>query len=265
MSIREILIELAFVKESYEKILYRIEKELEEMPEGGLGCKQIGRHAYYYHYTKGKDGKVIQRYLPEEEEKLATTLKRKRFMQLSVKRLRIGVKAIGIFLKTFLIYDPDEILAELPASFRCLAYKADSNGGNTDWAYEKYETNELYKDGLVYGTVGGLMVRSKSEAIIAGLLESYDIPFRYEAALKLEGKTYYPDFTIMRPRDNNILYWEHFGMMDDEEYASRAERKLAVYRKNSILPLNQLITTYETAKTPLNAQDIQSILKAFLL
>ena len=265
MNIKEIMIELKAVKESYEEILNRIEEEIEQMPEGGLSCKRIGRHTYFYHYTKSEDGKGIQRYLPKEEEKFAATLKRKRFLQLSIKRLRIGIKAIGIFLKTFLIYDPDEILAELPVAFRCQGYKTDSSGDDMDWANVEYEKNEMYKDRLVYGTVGGLMVRSKSEAIIVGLLEGHNIPFRYEAALKLGGTVYYPDFTILRPRDKKILYWEHFGMMDDEEYALRAEHKLAMYRKNSIFPWNQLISTYETAKTPLDARDIQSIIKAFLL
>jgi hypothetical protein len=265
MNIKKLLAELSAVKELYEAILQRIEEEMDKMPEGSLNCKRIGACTYFYHYTRDKDGNKIQRYLPEEEERFAATLKRKRFLQLSIKRLRISIKAIGVFLKTFIIYDPDEILAKLPAAFRDIGYKADGSGVSMDWDNAEYEKNELYKDGLVYGTVGGLMVRSKSEAIIAGFLEACNIPFRYEAALKLGERVYYPDFTIMRPRDNKILYWEHFGMMDDEEYVLRAERKLAVYRKYDILPLNQLITTYETAKAPLNVNDIRSIINAFII
>ena len=44
----------------------------------------------------------------------------------------------------------------------------------------------------------GLSVESKSESIIASQLERYNIPFRYEALLQLEGQIYYPDFTILR-------------------------------------------------------------------
>lgn len=264
MGIERILAELSTIKKIYEIILSHVEEEMGQMPEGSLNCKRIGACTYFYHYTKDKRGKGNQRYLPEEEVQLAETLKRKRFLQLSIKRLRISIKAIGIFLKTFSIFDPDEIIAELPVAFCGLRYRADCSD-NMDWGNVEYEKNQMYPERLVYGTVGGLLVRSKSEAIIAGLLEAAGISFRYEAELKLGEKVYYPDFTIMRSGDKKILYWEHFGMMDDEEYALRAERKLAVYRKNDILPLNQLITTYETAETPLNARDIQKIINAFLL
>ncbi len=203
--------------------------------------------------------------MSEKDKELKVLLIRKVFLINSMKRLRHCIKAVESFLESPFPYDPDEILAELPAAFQGLGYKPENADNNMDWGNVKYEKNELYKDGLVYGTVGGLMVRSKSEAIIAGLLEAAGIPFRYEGALKLEEKTYYPDFTIMRPRDNKIIYWEHFGLIEDDEYVAKMERKLAVYRRNEILPLNQLITTYETSKTPINAQDIQSIINAFLL
>ena len=161
-------------------------------------------------------------------------------------------------------YSATDILSELPVASSAIGYTMQKDDC-IDWEKEEYDTSKLYPEMIMYETINGLKVRSKSEAIIAGLLESNKIPFRYEAVLSIDEKTYYPDFTILRPRDKKILYWEHFGMMDDEEYALRAEHKLAMYRKNSIFPWNQLISTYETAKTPLDARDIQSIIKAFLL
>lgn len=54
----------------------------------------------------------------------------------------------------------------------------------------------------------GVYYRSKSEAAIAAMLTSYDIPFKYEVRLNLQNRTFYPDFYIKRPRDGKIFIWE---------------------------------------------------------
>ncbi|MFA5634783.1 MAG: hypothetical protein WC977_02650 [Anaerovoracaceae bacterium] len=249
---------------NYRELIIRFEEELKRMPEGSLNCKRKNGFVYFYHYIAAGNGERKLRYISRNEDQLITNLNRKRFIQLSITRLRNNVRALERFLKVFRPYSATDILSELPVASSAIGYTMQKDDC-IDWEKEEYDTSKLYPERLMYGTINGLKVRSKSEAIIAGLLESNKIPFRYEAVLSIDEKTYYPDFTILRPRDKKILYWEHFGMMDDEEYALRAEHKLAMYRKNSIFPWNQLISTYETAKTPLDAQDIQSIIKAFLL
>ena len=93
---------------------------------------------------------------------------------------------------------------------------------------EPFDRNEMYPDGLIHRTLGGKIVRSKSEMIIAGILEANDVPFRYEAALNLGNHTYYPDFTILTPGRGELLFWEHFGMMSDEEYEFSAYKKMYI-------------------------------------
>ncbi len=257
--------------ECLEKLIIQFEKELVSLPQGGLCRKIIRGRQYLYHYKRSESNPetFVQKFLSKEDGKLKQGIKRRHFIEKSLPLLYRNLDAIKDFLEMYNIFDPSDVVLSLPGVYADIDYSMYSFGGEDGcamgWGDAEYEKNEQYKDGLVYGTVGGLMVRSKSEAIIAGLLEATNIPFRYEAALKLGENVYYPDFTIMRPRDNKILYWEHFGMMDDKEYALRAEYKLAVYRENCIFPWNQLITTYETAKAPLNAQDIQSVIKAVLL
>lgn len=62
----------------------------------------------------------------------------------------------------------------------------------SDWADSPYEKNTNYPEGLKFETNFGLYVRSKSESMIAMMLHTYHIPFRYECALELGGlrKTY---------------------------------------------------------------------------
>lgn len=256
-------------KEILSKLISRFEREVKYLPEGGLCRKVIKGKPYLYHCTESETGTFVQSYISNEDNELKNALKRKRFIQCSLPYLRNNIKIIDAFLKKYRPYSPSEIIESLPKAYEgldyCINYYDIGENESSLWSKEDYVRNELYPDGKIHGTINGLKVRSKSEAIIAGLLEVNSIPFRYEAALYLGEKVYYPDFTILRPRDNKILYWEHFGMADDEEYSFSMNKKMTIYRKHGIVPWNQLITTYEVEKGSSDAQDIQSIINAFIL
>ena len=135
----------------------------------------------------------------------------------------------------------------------------------SDWTTTPYEKNTNHPEGLKFKTINGYYVRSKSELIIANILISNNIPFRYECALNLGGVTIYPDFTIMHPKTKQIFYWEHFGMIDNPSYASGANSKLHTYISNEIYPTINLITTYETKGYPLNISMVEEIIKYYFL
>lgn len=109
------------------------------------------------------------------------------------------------------------------------------------------------------------MVRSKSEALIAMSLYSHNIPFRYEAALQIGAGIIYPDFTIRHPASGKIIYWEHFGLMDDSSYRQRTVSKLQFYISHGYIPNIHLITTYETRENPLGTDEIERIIAAQFL
>ena len=81
--------------------------------------------------------------------------------------------------------------------------------------------------------------------------------------MKLGRRTYYPDFTIKHPRTGKIYYWEHFGMMDDEEYIKKACSKLQVYALNGIVPSVNLIMTFETSENPLGAEEVMELIEKY--
>lgn len=84
------------------------------------------------------------------------------------------------------------------------------------------------EDGRGHGTLADVMVRSKSEVIIANMLHERGIPFRYEEPLYgPDGSFYLPDFTITwRGSD---YYWEHVGLLSRPEYRAHWEKKRAWY------------------------------------
>lgn len=74
----------------------------------------------------------------------------------------------------------------------------------------------------------------------------------------------YPDFTFLSPRTGQEIYWEHEGMMDKQEYARSAVRKIELYMKNGIYPGERLILTFETEQSMLNQKILESLAERYL-
>lgn len=114
-------------------------------------------------------------------------------------------------------------------------------------------------------TENNIHVRSKSELLIANELEKLKIPFHYEYPLKLSSNICYPDFTCFNLRTRKVFYWEHFGMMDNNEYVQKTIQKLHLYQENNILPGKNFIITFENQTIPLSTKSIMKIIKTYLL
>lgn len=108
---------------------------------------------------------------------------------------------------------------------------------------------------LVYLTENGELVRSKSEWIIADKLKAAGIKYQYEQPLMLDGIERYPDFTIRDEDAGTVWYWEHNGMLSDDTYRKRWERKQAAYRKAHILPPSPTATDDERNGTLLVTEE----------
>jgi len=104
-------------------------------------------------------------------------------------------------------------------------------------AFKVRNKSTFLDKGLIYLTGNGELVRSKSEWIIADMLKAAGIKYQYEQPLILDGIERFPDFTIRDEDAGTVWYWEHNGMLSDDEYRKRWERKKAAYRKEGILPL----------------------------
>ena len=121
-----------------------------------------------------------------------------------------------------------------------------------------------YDKKVLQASEKGERVRSKSEIIIANLLNKQGIPYRYEYPVYLSGwGKVYPDFTLLNVRERKEIYWEHLGRMSDADYAEMAIQKIALYEQNNIFIGDKLILTFETQNHPLNQKHIFTILNRF--
>ncbi|MCW2275298.1 energy-coupling factor transporter ATP-binding protein EcfA2 [Rhodoblastus acidophilus] len=110
----------------------------------------------------------------------------------------------------------------------------------------------FYESGLVHRTVRGELVRSKSEVIIADMLDGLGVPYSYEQPFTApDGSVRYPDFTVDDAETGRRLLIEHLGMMDRPDYVSRWKRKEKWYRDAGVAPVAEgeaeigLLTTTE--------------------
>jgi len=244
-----------------DKKIKSIHAQLKKLPEGKFICARNGK---YYKWYKSDGKKKI--YLPKTERKLAEQLAYKNYLNFQLSNLKNEKKAIEAYLKH---YDPNAIQKEI-SFLTSPGYKELLNPffqhqiqQISEWAQAPYEKSNKYPEKLIHKTVSGNVVRSKSEVLIDMVLYKNKIPFRYECALKLKEKIIYPDFTICHPKTGQLIFWEHFGLMDDATYSKNAFQKLQLYTSNGIIPSIHLITTYETKENPLNVEDIEKIVEHY--
>lgn len=248
------------------KVEERIKKtqlELQKCPEGKLIISHNGKYSRW----RWSDGHT-QTHIPKKERRFAERLAYKKYLTLQLKKLLQEKEAINFYIRHHdskemqkeenLIYSSEysELLAPF---FTPLSQELQ------EWMNSPYEKNNMYTEHLIHKTYSGNLVRSKSEALIDMFLYKNRIPFRYECQLQLGDIYIYPDFTIRHPKTGEVFYWEHFGMMDEQEYCRRACSKIQKYSMNGIIPTINLITTYETKEHPLSAEEVERLVKQYFL
>ena len=76
---------------------------------------------------------------------------------------------------------------------------------------------------------GSRIFRSKSEVLIAQLLESLGLEYKYEPLMVINGKERWPDFAVYCPETNRFFLIEHLGMMDKTNYRIENAEKILDY------------------------------------
>lgn len=133
------------------------------------------------------------------------------------------------------------------------------------WSALPYHGLEFFDDSPSLFTAKGERVRSKTEVIIADMLNRLNVPYRYEFPLRLSnGKVVYPDFTCLNLRTREEFLWEHFGMMGDEEYLEKMLKKLDDYSAEGFVIGKNLICSMESASHSVNQKQIEQMIRLFL-
>ena len=269
------------------KIKTRLTRQLKELPDNTLFTKLEHGKPRLYTYSNGKPLYLSQNSFPVFAE-IATG----KILRFLLEQLSVNISSLENLSSEYTPLPEMFQLENISPALRDLRYSIKGTVAESSWNDQllrylqeeflpaqqeriterdiyiwrsiKYEGNPYRPEQKIHRTPGGIYVRSKSELLIATHLEYMDIPYRYEAPLVLEGNTVYPDFSILRPADHKLIYWEHMGMLGDFDYAQKASMKLMQYFQCNIRPYDNLITTYDDNGT-LDMAHIEQITNTMLV
>lgn len=254
----ELMEYLDLLKKNKKLIIEHLEGPLKNADGFSLRIVKRGK-SFQYYFTDSSNKNGI--YVPKNQIESVRKIAEKQFYAKVLDEADTQQKLIQKFLCTFKsdLFEKsyDELHAGRKALFKPL-WQTKKNFIEK-WKAETFESPFSERD-LAFTTSFGLKVRSKSELIIAESLYRNKIPFKYEKPLKLmNGRTVYPDFSVLNTSNLKEIYWEHFGMMDDAEYCEKTIRKINAYEQSGYsAEKGNMIFTFETKKCPLNTSTIIS-------
>ena len=122
---------------------------------------------------------------------------------------------------------------------------------------------------LIHRTLRGEMVSSKNELAIANILHGFEkegrLNYHVEPLLPFEdGRGRWADFLL--ETNGNCWYWEHCGMLANDQYRERWERKKGLYEANGYTtysdknPKGRLIVTEDGNRHGLDSKAIEQII-----
>jgi ATP-dependent exoDNAse (exonuclease V) alpha subunit len=116
-----------------------------------------------------------------------------------------------------------------------------------------------YAHHLIHRVNEDLLVRSKSELVIASILIDMGIDLQYERPLEgSDGRKLRPDFSFTTSA-GDIILWEHLGMLSRSDYRASWEWKLAWYQENGYFLGDNLFTTEDDVRGGLDASTVRKV------
>lgn len=262
-------IEPVMVKEELEclkSVRSEVLKNQRSAPDGKLIVSNCRNTVQYYFGAKSA-GKP-RRYLSKKKEmKMIRQLAQKKYDFLFLKKLNRQIAVLERFLKGYKPENLEKVHEGLSKSIKPLAedYCSRKDAYILSWQNRNSRNGIFCPEGLRYDTSFGLKVRSKSEVMIAEALHAKKIPFRYEEPIKLKGHgIVHPDFLCLNRRTLKEVVWEHFGLMDEAEYADNAVEKIKHYQQNGFVQGKNFFCTLETKKHPLDMKQIMHDIDSYL-
>ena len=275
-SLEKRLAELKKVLRMLQKKKENLEKDSEASPAGHLKITHKHGRPEFYHIMV--PGSSRGQYIPVAERELAAQLAQKDYDVKLVKLLRQEIFALENYLQQT---DGGRAVEALYDGLCRTRQSLIEPVTLSDEEYIKRWKKKVLpsagtgipfaEDSQKYYTANGERVRSKSEVIIADALLRNGVPYCYEVSLKLKrvdepgNITFHPDFLCLNLRTRGEFYWEHFGMMDDEDYKNNAVGKMNIYAENDFLPGKNLIFTMESGEENLDTRVVEKMIKEFLL
>ena len=262
MKLNEIKSEIKFYEDCLEKVSSELKRLVKKVPEGGR--LRVARHGKGYQYFLRSQGfETNGRYIRRGERNIAIILARIEYDENLIRMIKDKL-ALLKEMEYLWVDNPFEDAASQMIEGKRLLVEVPYVSDQTyidNWLTQEYKSLGFKEDYPEFYARNNLRVRSKSEVIIADMLDEVGIPFLYEKPVKLGSGVVHPDFTLLDIGNRKEIYWEHFGMMDDVEYRNNAFFKIRNYESNGLFQHDSFIYTFETNVFPLNIKEIRKMIK----
>ncbi len=261
----QLTIELTKETENLNAMIDYSRKIIANAPSGKIRVSQSGNSQQFY-YREKDDEKLNGRYLRKEERELGRKILEKEYHKKLLKVCMERKSEISRIIQKLDELDIEEVYNSMPKGKRDNinpVYISDADYIK-QWMNQVYQGKEFPENYPEIYSDRGERVRSKTEKIKADKLYKEKIPYKYEQPYEL--KNYgiiYPDFRILDVVHREELVLEHFGMMDDEIYVSKALKKIRLYQKNGLVLGKKLLIAFETTDTPFDSRLFENMLGAY--
>lgn len=249
-----------------QKAIDFLQVQLDKAPEGALYGSRS--HAKWQWQRKLNSERT---YLSGRHVQLIRSLAQKKYNALVLDNLKHQRDVLDGLLEAYHPQNGEAIYASMPIEWRneIIPLNLPDEEYAEQWQNLNYRRKPVENTGFL--TAKGEYVRSKSEIIIADTLNNLGVPYRYEYPHELlaEKKTHrvkvFSDFTCLNIRTRKEIVWEHFGIMDNPDYAQNAVSKIELYENSGYFPGDNLIFTMERLDKPLNSGIVRQLVKKYLI
>ena len=248
--------------EYVQKQINNLENRISSYPDGSIYHTQNGTYDQWYLYTDSNPRK----YIKKDETEIIPTMAMKKYEVLLLDELKLEEKLLSEYEKLIRSKNSESMLRmDSPYHDMLLSSYQSIDSRVASFLNQSKESNEFLTENLKFKVDSNMIVRSKSEMLIAQGLKNAHIPFLYEQTILLDNHKLSPDFTIMHPKTGAKFIWEHLGLMDNANYLDRNKEKLSIYLDNGWLPGINLILTSETSQAPFSSYIVDKTISHFFL
>ncbi|MCR4619010.1 MAG: hypothetical protein K5669_12595 [Lachnospiraceae bacterium] len=255
--------EIKLLDSLIEKAEKRIRNNNDFEGEIVYGHKRENGYQYYFKRPNGK-----REYIKKADRDIARKIIQKDYDRSVLKIMIQQRKRISSFVKSYDISKFERAFSDLSVGRKELItpiYPTDAEFIKS-WEQSHAGNINSFPNENQYLTDRGERVRSKSEKILADMFFRMKVPYCYEPKVELKnGKNVYPDFALLNLRERRTIYWEHFGLIDDGEYAMRALKKIKMYEACGYEAGYNLLFSMESGEMPLDTKFIEEKIREKLL
>lgn len=246
---------------------HEVEKNLKENnTKENRNIRISKRKSGYQYYYQNPNGKL--EYIKAKEIDLVRRIVQRDYDLAVIEKINTMRYRLEKFLK---LYDMDEMFSvynDLSDARKPLIdpiIKTNEIFIN-EWEREHQGNQNTFPEEGMYLTDKGENVRSKSEKILADLFAKHKVPYVYEPRFDLKGgNSLFPDFALLNVRERKTIYWEHFGIVSDSDYAQKTLYKLHMYEKSGLIIGDDLLFSMESQSIPLDVKLIEEKIIQHLL